>query len=89
LCASFQFTNSIQSDARAMPQQSKDHSSDDLIYGGESDAASAHAENLDQTLQQQILSDDLIVQILARLDGQSYTKALQQDARVRVRIDAQ
>ncbi len=73
-----------------MPQQSKDHPSYDPINGGESDAASPHAENPDHTLQQQIQSDDLIVQILARLDGQSYTKALQQDARVRVHIsDAQ
>jgi hypothetical protein len=69
-----------------MPQQINDHSFDDIVNGRESDAASTHAENPDQTLQHQIQSDDLIVQILARLDGQSYIKALQQDARVRVRI---
>jgi hypothetical protein len=67
-----------------MPQQSKDHSSDDLIGDGDSsDAASTHAETPDRALQQQIQSDDLIVQILVRLDGKSYIKALQQDARVR------
>ena len=65
------------------PQQCKEHSSDDPMHDDISDDASTQVETPDRTLQHQLQADDIIVQILARLDGPSYFQALQQDARVR------
>ena len=79
----FQITTDQTGTREMSQQQSKEHFSDDPILGGaSSDDASAQADTSDRTLQHQIQSDDLIVQILARLDGPSYSQALQQDARV-------
>ena len=65
------------------PQRCKEHSSDDPMHDDSSDDASTQAETPDRTLQHQLQADDMIVQILARLDGPAYFQALQQDARVR------
>ncbi len=64
-------------------QRCKEHSFDDPMHDDSSDDASTQAETPDRTLQHQLQADDLIVQILARLDGPSFFQALQQDAQVR------
>jgi hypothetical protein len=66
-------------------QQSNEGTSDDLDNGDRSctdDSTSNEDESSERDLQNPISPDDLIVQILARLDSPSYNQALYQDAKV-------
>lgn len=63
-------------------QESKDKSQSlDHSQGSKSDVENSNSSDSDDSSKEEIPNDDLIVHILARLDGQSYNQALYQDAK--------